>query len=82
MPCVFSDLSLWIPSIQNQLWWCFSSSQGNLKMLQEKIDAIPDHLCNIHEFPENEYFHHCGHQELMGKQREKAWLSPNDLVSS
>ena len=79
---IVSELSLWIPSIQNQLWWCFSSSQGNLEMLQEKIEAIPDHLSNIHDFPEIRYFRQCGHKNLMGAQRDKAWLSPNDLVSN
>ena len=75
------DLTLWISSIQNQLWWSFGTSQGNLALLQEKIDSIAEHLCNIHCFPENQHFRQCGHDPLPSGNRLKAWLSPHSLVS-
>ena len=35
-----AELSDWIPSIQNQLWWTFSTSIGNREALEEKILSI------------------------------------------
>ena len=74
-------LGLWIDSIQNQLWYSFATSQGNLIMLQEMIDSIPEHLCNIHIFSENQFFRQCGHDLLTEENRRKAWMSPNEIVS-
>ena len=75
-----SELGRWTTSIQNQLWWCFSSSVGNLVMLREKLNSITDHMCNIHEFPDNEVFKKCEHRDLSLEERQKAWLSPDSLV--
>ena len=76
------DLGPWISSISNQIWWCFSSSVGNLELLREKLNSVPDHLCNIHYFPENIHFKQCGHAPLSpDEERGKAWLSPESLVN-
>ena len=77
----FADLGVWIPSIQNQLWWSFSSSVGNVAMLREKLDSVTEHMVNVHSFPENQHFRQCGHGLLFtDEEREKAWLSPDSLV--
>ena len=74
-------LTLWLKSIELQLWWCFGTSVGNVEMLKEKLNSITEHMCNIHEFSDNEHFKHCGHHPLtVDEQRNKAWFDPDALV--
>ena len=49
---------------------------GNATLLKERVLSIPDHLCNVHQFPENQEHMACSHDHL----EEKAWLSPDSKV--
>ena len=69
-------------SIQNQLWHSFNTSQANTEMLKEKLNSIPDHLCNIHKFSENKYYKECEHGPLPPEGRAKVWCSPESPVSN
>ena len=52
-------------------------------MLKEKLNSIPDHISNIHQFNENLEFQQCGHGVLSTEEeRIRAWLSPDSLVNS
>ena len=51
-------------------------------MLQEKLNAITDHICNIHIFHDNKHYRQCGHDFLDENERMKAWLDPDSLVST
>merc|ERR1712179_153671 len=73
-----AGLSAWIPSITNMMWWSFSSSKGNLKMLREKLDSITEHMCGVHHFPENSEHKLCAHGPV--DDRRRALLSPDSLV--
>ena len=76
------ELSPWLKSIDTQLWWCFGTSNGDLTQLQEKLNAIPDHLSNIHSFADNEKYVECAHRPLTDEQRgSKTWMDPNSVVS-
>ena len=78
-----AGLEAWIPSITNMIWWSFSSSIGNLTLLQEKLDSIPDHVSNKHEFLENKEHRCCAHDPLPpNEERCKAWLLKNSLPVS
>jgi len=72
------DLSEWIPSIKNQLWWAFRNSVGNLELLRERIASIPGHLMNIHLFPQHKQHTKCSH----GPLGPKAWLPPDSKAIS
>ena len=43
-------------------------------MLQEKIASIPDHISNIHHYPDNKEYKECAHGDL--NPHSKAWLDP------
>ena len=74
-------LNDWMTSITNMMWWSFSSSIGNVKMLKEKLGSITGHMANVHHFPENSEFRECGHaDDAIGGVRTKAWLNPNSLA--
>ena len=52
-------------------------------MLKEKLNSIPDHISNIHQFNENLEFQQRGHGVLSNEEeRIRAWLSPDSLVNS
>jgi len=56
---------------------------GNLDLLKEKLDSIPEHMCNIHYFADNKHFKQCGHDPLsIEKELATAWMEPDKLVSS
>ena len=68
-----SDLSAWVPSITNMLWYSFATSKGNPKLLEEKILSIPEHISNNHQFHYNKEHKACEHPPLAAN-RPKKWL--------
>ena len=74
------ELNDWIPSINNQMWHSFSSCQGDPDLLREKLLSIPDHISNVHTFPDNTKYTMCPHPPP-AKDRAKAWLAPGSLVA-
>lgn len=70
-----SEINLWSASINNMLWWSFSSSKGDPVMLKEKVLSILDHVTNQHSFPTNTKHLKCAHEDLgLEQQRTKPFL--------
>lgn len=70
-----SDVSSWIASVVNHLWWCAATSLGDQLLCQEKWKSIVYHVAGIHEWPDFQFFFACGHDELTPEQRrKKIWL--------
>ena len=75
-----SGLILWLPSINNMLWWSFATSIGNKVMLEEKILSITKHITNQHTFLDNIEHKACGHAVLPDDNKGKPWLHPESLA--
>lgn len=70
-----SDLTPWIGSVVNHLWWCAATSDGNQLLCQEKWKSIIYHVAGIHQWPDFQLFSECRHDELTNEQRRnKVWL--------
>ena len=52
---------------------------GDPELLREKLLSIPDHISNVHDYPDNQQYKCCPHSPLTG-ERKKAWLLPGSLV--
>ena len=52
---------------------------GDPELLREKLLSIPDHISNVHDYPDNQQYKCCPHSLLTG-ERKKAWLLPGSLV--
>ena len=73
-----SELSGWIKSICNHLWWAAATCEGDVTMLREKWTSILFHVQNKHRWTSCSKFHKCAHARLKKKDaRKKAWLHPN-----
>ena len=71
------DLTHWIKSISNHLWWCYSSCNKNADELVEKWKSVLNHISNKHRWRGNMYFHKCYHRRLSRREeKQKMWLSP------
>ncbi|XP_046854019.1 uncharacterized protein LOC124447173 [Xenia sp. Carnegie-2017] len=55
------DLTHWIKSISNHLWWCSASCNKNAEELVEKWKSVLNHISNKHFWKGNTYFHQCCH---------------------
>ncbi|PFX13390.1 hypothetical protein AWC38_SpisGene22529 [Stylophora pistillata] len=70
-----TDLSPWIPSIMNHLWWCAESCNKDAEVQQEKWLSVIHHVRNRHSWLGIKHFHKCDHQPLSREQqRTKKWL--------
>ena len=52
-----SELSPWIKSISNHLWWCADTSEGNKELLQEKWISFVHHNANINHWNTADLYH-------------------------
>ena len=43
------ELSPWIQSISNHLWWCAATCNGNVQLLREKWKSVFDHVVHKHK---------------------------------
>jgi solute carrier family 8 (sodium/calcium exchanger) len=70
------DLTQWIKSLVNHLYWVPTSTQeGEDQLRWEKWTSISNHVQNIHH-GHGELFHECEHEDLEGRNRRKKWLKP------
>ena len=46
-----TELSPWVKSISNHLWWCAESCEGDKEMFGEKWISIVHHTANISSTP-------------------------------
>ena len=72
-----SDLSAWIKSISNHLWWCAETCEGDNDLLREKWLSIVHHTANIHSWNSADLYHQCAHPPIpRNVARTKRWLRP------
>ena len=72
-----SDLSAWIKSLSNHLWWCAETCEGNNDLLREKWLSIVHHIANIHSWNSADLYHQCAHPPIpRNVARTKKWLQP------
>ncbi|XP_069109654.1 uncharacterized protein [Argopecten irradians] len=70
------ELSSWIRSITNHLYWVAASTpDGDAEMMMEKWRSLGNHIQNIHE-GHGHRFPKCLHPDLGGQERRKRWLKP------
>ena len=50
------ELSDWIKSVYNHLWWCCSTCNGNVLLLREKWFSTLHHIVNVHEWASSDQF--------------------------
>lgn len=67
------DLTRWIPSITNHLWWSAATCSCDPILLKEKWTSIIHHIVNIHSWTGNEKFHRCAHPDHR-EPTKKLWL--------
>ena len=73
----YEELSLWIQSISNHLWWCAATCEGNVTLLREKWKSVVHHVANKHSWQDAELFQNCDHPRLSCRQvRSTCWLEP------
>ena len=55
------DLSHWIQSVSNHLWWSEATCNGDVKLLREKRVSVLHHVRNMHSWNDAELFRKCAH---------------------
>jgi len=75
------DLSPWIKSISNHLWWCAETCEGNKELLREKWISIVHHTADIHSWDSADIYHKCPHPPIpRDEARKKRWLQPGSAA--
>ena len=75
------DLSPWIKSISNYLWWCVETCEGNKELLREKWISIEHHTADIHSWDSADIYHKCPHPPIpRDEARKKRWLQPGSAA--
>ncbi|XP_060786514.1 uncharacterized protein LOC132892136 [Neoarius graeffei] len=70
-----SDLSPWVQSISNHLWFSCHTCNGDEKVLRERWLSILHHITDKHEWSGNEKVHKCAHPPLSTEDRKSIkWL--------
>ena len=71
------ELSPWIQSISNHLWWSAATCNGSVQLLREKWKSVLDHVANKHKWSGNTLFHRCSHRRISSSEAKKVcWLKP------
>lgn len=71
-----SDVSPWIKSMVNHMYWTAASSANlNEDLILAKWQSISNHIINIHD-GHSTLFPSCQHDDLEGRERHKKWLKP------
>ncbi|XP_078352898.1 uncharacterized protein LOC144637699 [Oculina patagonica] len=71
------ELSPWIQSISNHLWWSAATCDGNVNILREKWRSVLDHITNKHKWSGNTHFHQCCHRRISSSEAKNiCWLKP------
>lgn len=75
------ELSKWIQSVSNHLWWCAATCNGNAVILKEKWVSILHHVRNKHSWNNTTHFKKCAHPRLRRRDaRQKCWLKPGSAA--
>ena len=71
------ELSPWIQSIANHLWWSAATCNGCVYLLREKWRSVLDHTINKHKWSRNTHFHECSHRRISSSEAKRVcWLKP------
>ena len=71
------ELSPWIQSISNHLWWSSATCDGNVDLLREKWKSVLHHITNKHKWSGSSHFHQCCHRHIPSSEAKKiCWLKP------
>ena len=72
------ELTGWIKSLVNHLYWTAASSAGeNDSVKFSKWLSVLNHIRNVHS-GHSDLFTTCQHGDLEGKERKKRWLKPGE----
>ena len=75
------ELSPWIKSISNHLWWCAETCEGYKELLREKWISIVHHTADIHSWDSADIYHECPHPPIpRNEARKKRWLRPGSAA--
>lgn len=66
------ELSLWIKSTSNHLWWSVATCNGDANLLREKWISIVHHAANKHRWAGCKKFKKCAHHPLSRKEKKSA----------
>lgn len=74
------DLSGWLQSIVNHLYWVAASTPGGEKdVMMAKWESLVHHIQNSHINLPNPLYPACSHPPLEGEDRNKQWLKPSEF---
>lgn len=69
------ELSLWIKSVSNHLWWSAQTCDNDPKALVSNWGSIVNHVANIHSWKEGKKQVSCKHHKLTKKEMKRVlWL--------
>jgi solute carrier family 8 (sodium/calcium exchanger) len=75
------DLSPWIRSIVNHLYWSASSTpDGNGDMILAKWMSLQNHILGVHS-GHSDLFPACAHEPITENESRKKWLKPCTLFT-
>ncbi|XP_073413340.1 uncharacterized protein [Dendrobates tinctorius] len=73
-----SVIAEWIPSIKKHLWWCSSTSKGNIEVLRELWQSLLMHVTDRHLWEHGDMFHACAHRPLtIFESLRQPWIKEN-----
>ena len=62
------ELSPWIQSIANHLWWSAAACNGSVDLLHEKWKSVLNHTISKHNWSGNTHFHKCSHSRISSSE--------------
>lgn len=65
------DLTQWVNTVCNHLWWCTTASGGDGELLAAVWLSVTNHVCDIH-VDHGPVYPRCMHKDL----GEKQWIAP------
>ena len=69
------DLSPWIKSVTNHMWWSAMTCDGNPQLLKEKWVSILHHTADKHDWDSTVLYSRCAHEPISPRAHRKTkWL--------
>ncbi|XP_071986317.1 uncharacterized protein [Engystomops pustulosus] len=68
------DLSAWVGTVRDHLWWAASTCDNNPELLLEKWNSVLNHTANEHSWSGNKLYHRCEHDSIQEYNRRRKWL--------
>ncbi|KAK7166281.1 hypothetical protein R3I93_006145 [Phoxinus phoxinus] len=75
-------LLAWSRSVVNHMWYACATSKGNIGALKKRWKCITHHVCNEHEWKDNDgKQHRCDHPPLTAQdQRIRMWIEKDSVA--